>query len=144
MGECMALYQTVLLAVNPDNLEAHQLMAKAAVIAAQNHAELHVAFVEPGLGNVSFLDAELGLEEAHLDTQATRIQQLSALSQRSPYKVRAMHIADGDVAKHLLDLVKQVRANLVVLGVHKSGVQWFGDLGQALAQQGSCDVLICH
>ncbi|MEJ2766519.1 universal stress protein [Photobacterium sp. MCCC 1A19761] len=140
----MALYQTILLAVNPDNLDARQLMVKAAVIAGQNHAELHVAFVEPGLGNVSFLDAELGLEEAHLDTQALRIQQLSALSQASPYKVRALHIADGDVAKHLLDLVKQVRANLVVLGTHKSGIQWFGDLGQALSQQGGCDVLMCH
>ncbi|KLV05805.1 MULTISPECIES: universal stress protein [Photobacterium] len=140
----MALYQTILLAVDPDNRDAHTLMVKAGVIAQQNHAELHVAFVEPGLGNVSFLDAELGLEEAHRDLQATRIQQLSALSQASPYKVRALHIADGDVAKHLVELVTQIGANLVLIGAHKPGIQWYGNISQILSQQSRCDVLICQ
>lgn len=140
----MALYQTILLAVDPDNRDAHTLMVKAGVIAQQNHAELHVAFVEPGLGNVSFLDAELGLEEAHRDLQATRIQQLSVLSQASPYKVRALHIADGDVAKHLVELVTQIGANLVLIGAHKPGIQWYGNISQILSQQSRCDVLICQ
>lgn len=140
----MALYQIVLLAVNPDDKEAHRLMVKAAVIAEQNHAELHLAFVEPGMGNISFADAELELDEAHDELAQLRMKQLTALSEQSPYKVQAVHMANGDVIKHLIALAEQLGANLVITGCRKSGIHWFGDVSHALSQQLNSDVLICQ
>ncbi|KLV07334.1 universal stress protein [Photobacterium aquae] len=140
----MALYQTILLAVDPTDNEAHRLMVKAAVIAEQNNAELHLAFVEPGMGNVSFADAELGIEEAHNELEQRRMEQLRGLADTSPYKVRAIHMANGDVVKHLVFLADKVGANLVVTGHRRSGIHWFKDISRALADELDCDVLICQ
>lgn len=83
----MSLYPTILLAVNPDDKEAHKLMIKAAVIAEQNNAELHLAYVEPGIGNVSYMDVELELDEVHNALEIKRMQQLADLAKQSPYPV---------------------------------------------------------
>ena len=140
----MALYSTLLVAIDPDDTEAHKLMIKAAVIAEQNHAELHLAFVEPGMGNVSFADAELSLEEAHTQLEQHRMTKLQALSDNSPYKVRAIHMANGDVANHLVVLAEKTGANLVITGHRKSGIHWFRDISQVLTDELGCDVLICQ
>ena len=75
----MSLYPTILLAVNPDDKEAHKLMIKAAVIAEQNNAELHLAYVEPGIGNVSYMDVELELDEVHNALEIKRIDRKSVV-----------------------------------------------------------------
>ncbi|MGF1685160.1 universal stress protein [Photobacterium japonica] len=140
----MALYPTILVAVNPDDNEAHRLVVKAAVVAEQNNAELHVAFVEPGMGNVSFADAELELDAAHESLEHKRQQQLMALSAQSPYHVTGIHLANGDVIKHLIALTETLEASLVIIGCRKSGVHWLGDVGHTLSQHIRGDVLVCQ
>lgn len=138
----MALYQTILLSVNPDDIDAHKLMIKAGVVAEQNNAELHIVYVEPGVGNVSYMDVELELEESHNDLELKRISQLSALSKQSPYPVRAVHIADGGVANHVIELAEKIRANLVMTGYHKNRFHWCNDISHEVAQKLKCDVMI--
>lgn len=138
----MSLYQTVLLAVNPEDAHAHKLMVKAGVIAEQNSAELHIAYIEPGVGNVSFIDVEIELQEEHDAIAKKRMQQLSDLAAVSSYPVTGLHIANGDVAKHLEDLAEKVKANLVITGYHKASFHLFGDVSDSLANHLQCDVLI--
>ncbi|GAL05598.1 hypothetical protein JCM19237_4671 [Photobacterium aphoticum] len=140
----MALYPTVLVAVNPDDNEAHRLVVKAAVVAEQNNAELHLAFVEPGMGNVSFADAELELDAVHDTLAQQRRQQLMALASQSPYHVSGIHLANGDVIKHLVALTDTLEASLVIIGCRKSGIHWLGDVGHALSQHIRGDVLMCQ
>ncbi|ENP8457197.1 universal stress protein [Photobacterium damselae] len=140
----MSLYPTILLAVNPDDKEAHKLMIKAAVIAEQNNAELHLAYVEPGIGNVSYMDVELELDEVHNALEIKRMQQLADLAKQSPYPVGEMYLADGDVAKHLVELAKKVDAKLVVVGYHKTFLHIFGDVADELSKHLECDVLTCR
>ncbi|PSU23320.1 universal stress protein [Photobacterium phosphoreum] len=138
----MSLYQTVLLAVNPEDKYAHKLMVKAGVIAKQNHAELHIAYVEPGVGNVSFIDVEIELQEEHDAIAKQRMTQLSDLAAVSSYPVAGLHIANGDIAKHLEELAEKIEANLVITGYHKSAIHIFGDISETLAKNLKCDVLI--
>ncbi|PSV24846.1 MULTISPECIES: universal stress protein [unclassified Photobacterium] len=138
----MSLYQTVLLAVNPEDKNAHKLMVKAGVIAEQNHADLHVAYVEPGIGNVSFIDVEVELQEEHDAIAKKRMKELSDLITASSHKVKAIHTADGDVSKHIEALAKELNASLVITGYHKSTFHLFGDLSDSLANHLGCDVLI--
>ncbi len=140
----MSLYPTILLAVNPDDKEAHKLMIKAAVIAEQNNAELHLAYVEPGIGNVSYMDVELELDEVHNALEIKRMQQLADLAKQSPYPVGEMYLADGDVAKHLVELAKKVDAKLVIVGYHKTFLHIFGDVADELSKHLECDVLACR
>ncbi|HIF9210535.1 TPA: universal stress protein [Photobacterium damselae] len=140
----MSLYPTILLAVNPDDKEAHKLMIKAAVIAEQNTAELHLAYVEPGIGNVSYMDVELELDEVHNALEIKRMQQLADLAKQSPYPVGEMYLADGDVAKHLVELAKKVDAKLVIVGYHKTFLHLFGDVADELSKHLECDVLTCR
>ncbi|MEL6116698.1 universal stress protein [Photobacterium sp. SP02] len=140
----MGMYHTILLAINPDDLNVKQLVAKAGVIAEQNNADLHLAYVEPGVGNVSFLDIDLQLDEAHNEQELKRMAQLSDLAKHSPRPVAAIHLADGDVAKHLIALGKAIKADLVVTGNYKPGMHWLGDIRYELAQHLKCDVLICQ
>ncbi|HIF9102648.1 universal stress protein [Photobacterium damselae] len=140
----MSLYPTILLAVNPDDKEAHKLMIKAAVIAEQNNAELHLAYVEPGIGNVSYMDVELELDEVHNALEIKRMQQLADLAKQSPYPVGEMYLADGDVAKHLVELAKKVDAKLVIVGYHKTFLHLFGDVTDELSKHLECDVLTCR
>ncbi|ARR50512.1 TPA: universal stress protein [Photobacterium damselae] len=140
----MSLYPTILLAVNPDDKEAHKLMIKAAVIAEQNNAELHLAYVEPGIGNVSYMDVELELDEVHNALEIKRMQQLADLAKQSPYPVGEMYLADGDVAKHLVELAKKVDAKLVIVGYHKTFLHLFGDVADELSKHLECDVLTCR
>ncbi|HIF9256596.1 TPA: universal stress protein [Photobacterium damselae] len=140
----MSLYPTILLAVNPDDKEAHKLMIKAAVIAEQNNAELHLAYVEPGIGNVSYMDVELELDEVHNALEIKRMQQLADLAKQSPYPVGEMYLADGDVAKHLVELAKKVDAKLVIVGYHKTFLHLFGDVADELSKNLECDVLTCR
>lgn len=140
----MSLYPTILLAVNPDDKEAHKLMIKAAVIAEQNNAELHLAYVEPGIGNVSYMDVELELDEVHNALEIKRMQQLADLAKQSPYPVGEMYLADGDVAKHLVELAKKMDAKLVIVGYHKTFLHLFGDVADELSKHLECDVLTCR
>ncbi|HIF9311266.1 TPA: universal stress protein [Photobacterium damselae] len=140
----MSLYPTILLAVNPDDKEAHKLMIKAAVIAEQNNAELHLAYVEPGIGNVSYMDVELELDEVHNALEIKRMQQLADLAKQSPYPVGEMYLADGDVAKHLVELAKKVDAKLVIVGYHKTFLHLLGDVADELSKHLECDVLTCR
>ncbi|QSH57355.1 universal stress protein [Photobacterium damselae subsp. damselae] len=140
----MSLYPTILLAVNPDDKEAHKLMIKAAVIGEQNNAELHLAYVEPGIGNVSYMDVELELDEVHNALEIKRMQQLADLAKQSPYPVGEMYLADGDVAKHLVELAKKVDAKLVIVGYHKTFLHLFGDVADELSKHLECDVLTCR
>ncbi|MDP2568553.1 universal stress protein [Photobacterium damselae subsp. piscicida] len=140
----MSLYPTILLAVNPDDKEAHKLMIKAAVIAEQNNAELHLAYVEPGIGNVSYMDVELELDEVHNALEIKRMQQLADSAKQSPYPVGEMYLADGDVAKHLVELAKKVDAKLVIVGYHKTFLHIFGDVADELSKHLECDVLTCR
>ncbi|KJG22899.1 universal stress protein [Photobacterium iliopiscarium] len=138
----MSLYQTVLLAVNPEDKSAHKLMVKAGIIADQNNAELHVAYVEPGIGNVSFIDVEIELQEEHDAIAKQRMSQLSELAAASSYPVAELHIANGDITKHIEELAEKVEAKLVITGYHKSTIHIFGDVSETLAQHLKCDVLI--
>ncbi|MEC6908866.1 universal stress protein [Photobacterium piscicola] len=138
----MSLYQTILLAVNPEDKFAHKLMVKAGIIADQNNAELHVAYVEPGVGNVSFIDVEIELQEEHDAIAKQRMLQLSELAAASSYPVSGLHIANGDITKHIEELAEKVEAKLVITGYHKSTIHLFGDVSETLAQHLKCDVLI--
>lgn len=138
----MSLYQTILLAVNPEDKFAHKLMVKAGIIADQNNAELHVAYVEPGVGNVSFIDVEIELQEEHDAIAKQRMSQLSELATASSYPVSGLHIANGDITKHIEELAEKVEAKLVITGYHKSTIHLFGDVSETLAQHLKCDVLI--
>ncbi|MEC6824491.1 MULTISPECIES: universal stress protein [Photobacterium] len=138
----MSLYQTILLAVNPEDKFAHKLMVKAGIIADQNNAELHVAYVEPGVGNVSFIDVEIELQEEHDAIAKQRMSQLSELAAASSYPVSGLHIANGDITKHIEELAEKVEAKLVITGYHKSTIHLFGDVSETLAQHLKCDVLI--
>ena len=138
----MSLYQTVLLAVNPEDKSAHKLMVKAGIIADQNNAELHVAYVEPGIGNVSFIDVEIELQEEHDAIAKQRMSQLSELAAASSYPVAGLHIANADITKHIEELAEKVEAKLVITGYHKSTIHIFGDVSETLAQHLKCDVLI--
>jgi nucleotide-binding universal stress UspA family protein len=137
----MFLYQSILVAINPDDEHAQKLVAKAGVIAKQNHAELHMAFVEPGIGNVSLMDIELELETFHDSQQFKRLEQLSELSKHSHYPIRAIHIVEGSVIQHIVELSKKIQANLVVVGTHKGHFHWLGDMSKILTEQLKCDVL---
>ncbi|MEC6798718.1 universal stress protein [Photobacterium sp. S4TG1] len=138
----MSLYQTILLAVNPEDKFAHKLMVKAGIIADQNNAELHIAYVEPGIGNVSFIDVEIELQEEHDAIAKQRMSQLSELAAASSYPVSGLHIANGDITKHIEELAEKVEAKLVITGYHKSTIHLFGDVSETLAQHLKCDVLI--
>ncbi|KDM92090.1 universal stress protein [Photobacterium galatheae] len=141
----MKLYKTVLLALNPDDQRAQQLVVKAGVVASHNHADLHLAYVEPGVGNLSFLDIELQLKEAHDDQELRRMAQLSELATHSPQPVRAMHLYDGDVAKHLIELAAKIHADLVIVGHAKTDLHWLReDVRRELDLHLKCDVLICR
>ncbi|MCP3699986.1 MAG: universal stress protein [Aliivibrio sp.] len=138
----MKLYQTVLLAINPEESRAHKLMTKAAILANQNEAELDVIFVELGIGNNNYMDVELGLDCCDNALDFKRIEQLSALSKNSPHPVRSIHIADGDIVKHIGDIAKNIHADIVMIGYHKSKIHWGRTLGGEVADKTGCDVII--
>ncbi len=140
----VTLYQTILLAVNPDTPIATTLMDKATALAQLHGAQLHLAFVEPGLGNVSYIDIELELESLHNEMQMKRMEQLGTLAQSSAVAISAIHITEGSVPEHLIALSEQVDADLVILGRHRGGLHWFGNIAQAIEMQASADLLICH
>ncbi len=138
----MKLYQTVLLAINPDESRAHKLMAKAGVLANQNDAELDVVFVELGIGDVNYMDVELGLDSYDNALDFERVEQLSLLSKNSPHPVRSIHIADGDIVKHISDIGEKIHADIVMVGYHKSKLHWGRTLGGEVADKIACDVII--
>ncbi|QUJ67447.1 universal stress protein [Photobacterium sp. GJ3] len=138
----MRLYKSVLLAVNPDHPQAQQQVVKAGVIASHHQADYFLGYVEPGAGEVSFLDIELQLEEAHNAQQQKRMKQLSELAQHSPLPVRAIHLADGDIAAQITKLAHQVKAELVIIGRTRHEILWLNDLHHHLAQKLDCDLLV--
>ncbi|AZL86045.1 MULTISPECIES: universal stress protein [Aliivibrio] len=140
----MKLYQTILLALNPDDSKAHKLMVKAGVLAKQNDAELHVIFVEVGIGDVNYMDVELELESSHNALEFKRIEQLSILSKESPYPVRAVHIADGNIVKHISEIGDKINTDLVIIGYHKSKIHWGRTLGDEVSDKLKCDVMIAQ
>lgn len=137
----MTLYPTILVAIDPTDLHAHQLVIKAGVIAQQNQAELHLAYVEKGIMNTQFLYRDEGLFNFHPGKELERIEQLHQLSQASPYPVSNIHFAAGEVIKHLEDLAQEVEAKLVIIGCKNKISNIFGGLEASLANDLRCDIL---
>ncbi|EEZ42237.1 hypothetical protein VDA_003270 [Photobacterium damselae subsp. damselae CIP 102761] len=90
------------------------------------------------------MDVELELDEVHNALEIKRMQQLADLAKQSPYPVGEMYLADGDVAKHLVELAKKVDAKLVIVGYHKTFLHLFGDVADELSKHLECDVLTCR
>lgn len=137
----MTLYPTILVAINPVDLHAHQLVTKAAVIAAQNNAELHLAYVEKNILNKHFLYRDESLFNFHSGKELERIEQLKMLSEKSPYPITNIHIAAGDVVKHLVDLANEVKAKLVIIGSKNKLTNFSGGLEADLVSELNCDIL---
>lgn len=140
----MYLYPTVLVAINPNDLHAKQLVIKAATIAKQNQAELHLAYVEKGIFNTHYLYRDEGLFNFHSGKELDRIQQLHELSQSSPYPVKNIHFAAGEVIKHLEDLIEEVEAKLVIVGHRNKLTHFFGGIEKDLSADLHCDILQVH
>ncbi|MCF7353477.1 universal stress protein [Vibrio sp. CK2-1] len=140
----MYLYPTILVAINPNDLHAKQLVFKAATVAKQNQAELHLAYVEKGIFNIQYLYRDEGLFNFHPGKELELIQQLHELSQSSPYPVKNIHFAAGEVIKHLEDLIEEVEAKLVVVGHKNKLTHFFGGIEDNLSADLQCDILQIH
>ncbi|OEF27537.1 universal stress protein [Vibrio rumoiensis] len=137
----MSLYPTILVAIDPADIHAHQLVTKAGIIAKQNQAELHLAYVEKGIMNTQFLYRDEGLFNFHPGKELERIEQLHQLSQACPYPVTNIHFAAGEVVKHLEDLVNEVEAKLVIIGYKNKFFSFSGGLEADLSADLNCDIL---
>lgn len=135
------LYQTVLLALDPIDERSHRLLVKAGVIAKQNNADLHIAYVEPGMGNTSYNDLELELGSFHDVIQFSRFEELAKLAKESPYPIRAIHMTEGNVTTHLLKLCEDLNANLVIFGKEHSFFSAISGVEAELRKHASIDVM---
>ncbi|MFH0258446.1 universal stress protein [Vibrio rumoiensis] len=140
----MSIYPTILVAINPNDLHAKQLISKAAIIAEQNQAELHLAYVEKGIFNTHYLYRDEGLFNFHSGAELELIQKLHELSQSSPYPVKNIHFAAGEVIKHLEDLIREVEAKLVIVGHKNKLTHFFGGIEKDLFADLYCDILQIH
>ncbi len=135
------LYQTILLALDPADERSHRLLVKAGVIAEQNNADLHVVYVEPGIGNNSFNDLEVELASFHDSEQLRKFEELMALAKGTSYPIRAIHMSEGNVTKHLLKLIEELNANLVVFGKEHSFFSAISGAESELRKHNSMDLL---
>ncbi|UJF16868.1 universal stress protein [Vibrio sp. SS-MA-C1-2] len=138
----MSLYHSILVAINPTYPNSRKLLVKASLIAQANQSDLHLIHIEPGVGNLSFIDIELELDEAHHDANKTRILKLVELSKDLPYPVKSFHIGDGDVPKHIENKAEELNSDLVIMGHHHHWGAIFDKTESKLSDKLDCDLLV--
>ncbi|WP_434362691.1 universal stress protein [Parasalinivibrio latis] len=139
----MSPYKTILLAVNPNESDAQSLIKKACGIAAFHQAKLHLAYVEPGVGDHSYNDIEFGLAEYGEEISEQRLTHLASLAKDAGYEIAAFHMARGDVARQVKKLNNELGIDLVISGHHHHHMGWLmGDIGAELSKKLDRDLLL--
>ena len=135
------MYTTLL---HPTDLkENHFDMCKqAAQIAALFAAKLHILHViEPP---PSYQLAQgLGFAEIALPVKEDALTVMKYLGDALNIPSKQLHVEVGAVKKHIIDKVKELGCNLVIIGSHTPGAltTFLGSTAYAVIHQAPCDVL---
>ena len=121
------------------------VLAHAPVDSAE--AAFEAAVRQAALQGRELVIANAASNDAPADTRAvgeTALQELVERAAREGVQARSVHLADSDAAAALLDLVENVNAQLLVIGVrHRSaiGKLLMGSTAQRLILEAKCPVL---
>lgn len=113
------MYRNLLVAVDlsPDS---RKLLQRACKFARQLGANLQVLYVEPGLGDHSLEEIEIGVELVHEETLAIRRQQLNDLCKGLSPHPKKIILSQGDAASRIIEYKEESKADLVIMGEHHS------------------------
>ena len=133
------MYQTLLLAVDLMP-QSHSLLTQAHQLASRLGAKLHVIYIEPGVGEHSIEEIEIGLDAVHHHTMQVKAQQLQTLCQAFHIPLSQQKISKGDVVSHVIQHANAIHADLIITGEH-SGFWHLQHTNEAICKQSKIDVL---
>jgi nucleotide-binding universal stress UspA family protein len=145
------MYKNVLIA-SDDSEPAERALHRAIAIAETDKGALFVVVVNEGLPVVESIVWAVSrnfakmLEEDRQDLSRRLLEDARKQAQRHSINLHST-LAEGRPAISILEAVHQVRADLLVIGIHPHfglGGVIFGSTAIELARQARCDVLGVH
>jgi universal stress protein A len=134
----MSDYSTVLIAVDLTD-EADEVAAKAVSFNKTNHAALHIVYV---IKPLHFVD--VGVASIRLAIQKQAEADLADFASRYKIPSENLHICEGRPRDEIHQLVKDIGADLVVIGNHgRHGLSLLlGSTANGVLHGSTCDVLV--
>lgn len=138
----MSNYNTLILATDLSD-EAEQIAIKAAAIAKDNNAQMHIIHVIEPLSFAYGGDIPMDFSGIQEEIQKQAETQMAELAARYDVATANQHIMIGRAENEIHSLAEEKQADLIVLGSHgRRGLALLlGSTANAVLHGAKCDVL---
>ncbi len=115
------MFDTILLAVDINDLKGAERPAETAVLLAKSHgAKLHVMNVVPDFGMAIVSSFFTSDHNSQIVADAKTALESWATTLADAPKDMVLHVDQGSVYEQVLAEAKQIKADVIVVGAHKS------------------------
>ncbi|RCU51630.1 hypothetical protein DU002_03940 [Corallincola holothuriorum] len=141
MGELSVIYKHILVAIDL-GVDSAKVALRGAALARAYGAKLSFVMVEPGIGDSSLEEIELGLDLS-ARIQPKRQQMMAEfISDNVDYPVTGQWLMSGEMNRQVNKVITATEADLLVAGKHMDH-RWFTQhTGQSLAGHVISDLLL--
>ncbi|GAA5215965.1 universal stress protein [Corallincola platygyrae] len=134
-------YQHILVAVDLAE-DAARVALHGAELARTFGAKLSLVMVEPGVGDASLEEIELGLDLS-TRTLPKRQHELALFAANNiDYPLSAHYVLNGELGRQVQKAVEKSGADLLIAGKHMDHRWLAAHAGETLAKHVSCDLLL--
>ena len=140
----MAIYRNILVAIDLHPACDEVILKRAQELARENHATLSIVHAVEHINAYGVAQAYPAVIDLEGEMRLEAEKQLSELAKRFTIPKSQQHIEVGSPKVVILDKMKQLKIDLIVIGSHgRHGIGiLFGSTASAVIHHLSCDALV--